>query len=276
MLTKLGTFLLSSILATMTILLNITLMFNLLTFTDIEFIFNQSLFNISLGSITLFVWFYILIAGTLLSSLELRLNTITNKHKKLLQTLSSNPLFSYRLFVNYAEVILLFIFPIAVLFWVEITYSSRILLGIISIGIGLSIFLKRINSKNYLHKAVISVISLALIVIINSTILNFFGMEKIPSSSLKARISQNNILQNLQAYSIQHPLFQLNNSPTSTTISIYKILLSIPQIGLNLGYRIASIPNEQIAIESKESYYTIYDQFNKTLLKIKRAKDSVK
>jgi len=273
MLTKLGTFLLSSILAVITIWFNITLIFNLLEFDDIEIIFNQSLFDISFESLILFAWFYILIAGTLLSNLELRLNMITNRHKKLLQTLSSTPLFSYKLLMYYSEVILVFILPIALLFWTEITYSSRILLGIVSVGIGLSIFLKRIENEDHLQKVLISVISLAFIVIINSSVINLFGIEKIPDTTLKARISGEDILQNVQAYSIKNPSFQLSSNQSGSATSIYKILLSIPQLGLYLGHRIASISNEEIQIKSESNCYTIYDQFNKTLLKIKREKD---
>ncbi len=273
MLTKLGTFLLSAILAVTSIWLNMTIIFKILSFEDIEMILNQSLFNISLESILLFGWFYILIAGTLLTNLELRFSTITNQHRKLLQTLSSSPLFSYKLIKYYGEVILVFILPLALLFWTEITYSSRLLLGLISIGIGMGLFIHRIESENQLQKILLSLISLTIIVVVNSGIMNIFGLERIPATTLKARIDGNNILQNIEAQEINSPSFQLSSDQNNNLTSVYKIIASIPEIGLHLGHRVATIPNKEIEIKAVNDYYTISDQYNQTILKIKREKD---
>jgi len=273
MLTKIGTFLLSAILAVFTIWLNTTIIFNIITFEDIQTILNQSLFNISFATIVLFTWFYVLIAGTLLSNLELRLNTITNRHKQILQTLSSTPLFSYRLIIYYTEVLLVFILPLAILFWTEVTYSTRLLLGLLSISLGVGLFILRLQHQPPLHRLLITILSLSVVLIINSSAINLLGFDHIPASTLKARIHGEKILQDLEAQSIQSPAFQFNSSLNNAQMAVYKIIASIPQIGLHLGHRVATLPNEEIEIKVQNDHYTIYDQYNQTLLKIKREKD---
>ena len=270
MLTKMGTFLLSSTLALLTIGINISIILLLLPNGDMEMIFNHTLFNTSLSNIALFVWFYILISGTLLSNLELRLSIITSRHKKLLQNLVSTPLFSYNLFKYYSETLLVFIFPVALLFWTEITYSSRILLGIISIGIGFSLFMHRLESQTTIQRVTTSLISLIAILSINISVVNLFGIEKIPATHVKARISHHEILLDLQANSINQPSFQFSSNQYNANTSVYKILFSVPQIGLHLGHRVATIPNQAITIKASQEQYTVEDQYNKTLLTLER------
>lgn len=273
MLTKIGTFLLSAILAVFTIWLNTTIIFHVIAFEDIQTIFNQSLFHVSFGAIVLFTWFYVLIAGTLISNLELRLNTITNRHKQILQTLSSTPLFSYRLLIYYTEIVLVFILPIAILFWTEVTYSTRLLLGVISIAIGVTLFIHRIKNQPPLHKMLITVLSLSVVLIINSSAIGLFGLESIPASTLKARIHGENILTDVEAQTIEKPTFQLNSNLSNASTAVYKIIASIPALGLHVGHRVATIPNDEIEIEVRKDHYTISDQYNTPLLKIKREED---
>ena len=270
MLTKMGTFLLSSILALLTIGINISIILLLLPNRDMEMIFNYTLFNTSLSNIALFVWFYILIAGTLLSNLELRLSIISSRHKKFLQNLASTPLFSYNLFKYYSETLLVFIFPVALLFWTEITYSSRLLLGLLSIGTGFSLFIYRLESQTAMQRVTTSLISLIAIFVINISVVNLFGIEKIPATHVKARISNHEVLLDLQANAINRPSFQFSTNQYNANTSVYRVLFSIPQIGLHLGHRVATIPNQAITIKASQEQYTVEDQYNKTLLTLER------
>nr|MCH9741381.1 hypothetical protein [Campylobacterota bacterium] len=266
MITKQGTFLLASILALFSIWFNITIMTALLPFDDVEMIFNNSLFSISLESMALFVWFYILIAGTLLINLELRLSSLAHQHKKLMQKVTNSPLFNQNLLKHYSELLLVFILPVALLFWTEITYSTRVLLGAFSIVAGFMIFIHRLHIHNGLQKILVSTVSLITVLVVNSIVINLFGIEKIPATSVKARISKSQILHDFEAQSMSNPSFQLSSNQQNSHTSIYKIVTSVPQLGLHLGYRVATIPNESIEIKTTDEHYTIHDQYNNTLV----------
>ena len=72
----------------------------------------------------------------------------------------------------------------------------------------------------------------------------------------------------MEAKNIEKPLFQLSNNPKNGKTDVYKIVASIPIIGLNLGYRVATIPNREFTIKSTDAKYTVYDEYNNQKLLI--------
>ena len=270
MLTKIGTLVLAAILALITMGVNLTVLIYILPSEDIEFIFNQNLFRGALSSSAMFVWFYILIAGTVVTNLSLKLGTIARKHQQLIRTLKTTPLFGKNVVKHYSELLLIFILPIALLFWIEITFSTRVLLAIISMSVGVGIFIERLKIELLLKRVASSVALLITVMVINISFINTFGFEMLPSDSLKVRIAGDTISHNRQAINISHPNYQINGSKQSRDASLYKIISSIPQIGLHIGYRIATVPNETIVIKATNSQYTVENQYQKRLFSIQR------
>lgn len=271
MLTKIGTVVLAAILAFITMGVNLTVLLYILPSEDIEFIFNQNLFRGALSSSAMFVWFYILIAGTVVSNLSLKLKTIAKKHQQLIiRTLKTTPLFGKNVVQHYSELLLIFILPIALLFWIEITFSTRVLLAIISMSVGVGIFIERLKIELLVKRVATSVALLITVMVINVSFVNTFGFDMFPSDSLKVRIAGDTILNNRQATEIAHPNYQINGSKQSREASLYKIVSSIPQIGLHIGYRIATVPNETIVIKATDTQYTVENQYQKRLFNIPR------
>ena len=271
MLTKLGTLVLTAILALITLVVNLTTLIYILPSEDIEFIFNQNLFRDALSSSVMFVWFYILVAGTVVTNLSLKLETVAKKHKELIRTLRSSPIFRKNLIKHYSELLLIFILPIALLFWIEVTFSTRALLAIISMSIGVWIFIDRLNIEFLLKRVASSVALLITVMVINISFVNTFGFDMLPSSdNLKVRIAGNTIGHNAQATDIAHPSYQINSSKRSREASLYKIVSSIPQIGLHIGYRIATVPNETIVIKATDTQYSVENQYEEKFLNIPR------
>ena len=271
MLTKAGTFILSALLAIFSIWVNLNILFYILPSADIELIFNQNLFRGSLASSAMFIWFYILTAGTVVANLSLRLDTIIKKHKKVIQRLKRTPLFELNLVKHYSEVLLIFILPIALLFWIEITFSTRALLAIISMSVGVIIFIDRLKIEFLLKRVASSVALLITVMVINISFVNTFGFDMLPSSdNLKVRIAGDTISHNRQAINVAHPNYQINSSKRNRDASLYKIVSSIPQIGLHIGYRIATVPKETIVIKATEEHYTVENQYQKRLFTIQR------
>ncbi|MCK5854552.1 MAG: hypothetical protein KAG56_04975 [Sulfurovaceae bacterium] len=269
MLTKAGTFVLSAILGIFTIWVNLNILFYILPVADIELIFNQNLFRGSLASTAMFVWFYILIAGTVVANLSLRLDTIVKNHQKLMQTIKRTSLFEFNLFKHYSELLLLFILPIALIFWTEITFSTRVLLSIISMSMGVGFLIQRLNIELLKKRVITSMGILFTVMLINISFVNIFGVEMIPSNSLKVRIAGDTIRHNLESISIKHPSYQIN-SAINRDISLYKIVSSVPQIGLHIGYRIATVPNETIVVKATQEQYTVENQYQERLFTIQR------
>jgi hypothetical protein len=270
MLTKVGTFVLSAILAIVTILININILFYILPSEDIELIFNNNLFRSSLASSMMFLWFYILIAGTVVANLSLRVGTIIRQHQRLIHKLKNSPLFGYNLFKHYSELLLIFILPVALLFWTEITFSTRVLLSIISMSAGVSIFIQRLNIEVLLKRVSASVAILLMVMVINISFVNIFGIDTVPSNNLKVRIAGDTILHEQQSGSIGHPSYQITSSKRNNNASLYKIVSSIPEIGLHIGYRIATVPNETIVVKATQDHYTVENQYQERLFTIQR------
>jgi len=267
MLTQIGTLSLSFILAIVSILLNATIILILLPQEDVEIVMNSVIFSTSISNIFIFMWFYILITGTLLSNLDFHIKKLYSKPKQLIYTLTNNLIISN----SFIEIILIFILPIAFLFWIDITYSFRILLGILSIGVGLTLFIHKLIINNYPNRLSTIAITSFLVLIINAIVIESIGVERIPNTNIKARISGEQILLDLQAQNIKYPSFQLSNDRKNGTTTIYKIVASIPQIGLHIGHRIGTIPNQSITIEATKTQYTISDQYNnKRLISLDR------
>jgi hypothetical protein len=212
-------------------------------------IINIAIFSSSINNIFLFAWFYVVVAVTLLLNLDFHIDKISN-------------IFSTHSLEYFIEMILIFILPVAFLFWTDITYSFRILLGVISITIGLSIFIQKLVTESMTQKVLASIVYTVVIFIINSTIINSFGLDRIPDTSVKARISGDKILLNMEAKNIENPSFQLSNNPQNSKTNVYKIVVSLPSIGLNLGYRVATIPNREFSLKTTNAQYTVYDQYN--------------
>jgi len=257
LLTNIAIFFLTFILAVVSIGLNIVLIGSLLPNEDIEIIMNRTLFSSSIGTIIVFMWFYILMAETLISDIKLQVNALA-------QRVTSSRILS--LPQHFIEMLLIFIIPIAFLFWTEITYSFRVLLSAISVSIGLSLFIHRLIDHTILQKVVVTTLSLVAIFAINSTVINLFGIKRIPAQYTKARMDGDNILLNLQAKNIENPSFQLSGNEQNNQLTVYQIFASIPQIGLHLGHKVANLPNKEITIKSSKAQYTVHDQYNNQLL----------
>ncbi len=270
MLTKAGTFILSALLAIFSIWVNLNILFYILPSTDIELIFNQNLFRGSLVSSAMFIWFYVLIAGTVVANLSLRLGTVIKQQQRLIQKLKRTPLFGINLLKHYSELLFIFILPVALLFWAEITFSTRVLLSIISMSAGVGIFMQRLNIELLLKRVATSIAVLLTVIAINISFLNIFGVETLPSDNLKVRIAGDTVRHNGQSKSIGYPNYQINSFKNNKNASLYKIVSSIPQIGLHIGYRITTIPNETIVVKATQEQYTVENQYQKRLFTVQR------
>jgi hypothetical protein len=258
MLTQIGTIASIFILSSISIILNILLIMFFIPSQDVEMIMSMAMFSSTINNIFLFAWFYIIVAVTLLSNLDFSLNRISN-------------ILSTHSFEYFIEMILIFILPIAFLFWTNLTYGFRILLGVMSVIVGLTIFIQKIESESRTQKILASIVYIVVIFIINSTIVNSFGMDRISDTNIKARIDGDKILLNLEAKNIKNPTFQLSNNPRNGRTDVYKIFASIPILDLNLGYRVATIPNGELTIKNNSETYTVYDQYNhKKLLTLEK------
>jgi len=257
LLTQIGTLSLTFILAMVSIFINATMIFILLPQEDVEVIMNSIIFSTSISNIFIFLWFYFLIAGTLLSNLDFHIRELYSKPKQIIYTIN-NLIISN----SFIEIILIFILPIAFLFWVDITYSFRVLLGILSIGMGLTLFMHKLIINNIPNRLYSIALTSFFVLVINAVVVGSIGIDRIPDTNIKARISGNQILLNLEAKNIKYPSFQLSTNRKNGTTTIYQIFASIPQIGLHLGRKVGTIPNQNITIEATKTEYTISDQYN--------------
>jgi hypothetical protein len=258
-LTRLGTIALIFIVASLSIIINTVLIVSFISNEDIDNIINIAIFGSTVNNMFLFAWFYIIVAITLLMNLDFDMNKISH-------------LFTISFLEYFIEMLLIFILPVAFLFWTDVTYGFRILLGVISVSVGLSIFVQRMSKDSkILQKASATLIYIAVIVIVNSTIVNSFGIDRIPETGVKASIGENKILLNMEAKNVENPLFQLSNNLRNGKTSVYKIIASIPLVGLNLGYKIATIPSREFTIKRNNAQYTVYDEYNhQELLKLEK------
>jgi len=122
--------------------------------------------------------------------------------------------------------------------------------------------LQRVEIDSVVEKVMVASVYLALILIINVTVINSFGIDKIPAKSVKARIDGNNIFLNTEASNIESPMFELSSDPFNSRTVVYKVLASIPLLGLNIGYRVATLPKVNFVIKGNNAQYTVYDQYN--------------
>ena len=252
LLTKIGTFTLTLILALMTILLNSIFITMLLPIEDVEMAINYLFFTTSLGTISLFVIFYLIIATTTVVNMNIDINYILYRQKKLIKQIFS-------ISEYYIEIIFISVLPITLLFWTDITYSFRVLLGLLSIGIGMGMFILKMEIERLQQKILLSTLSTIAILVVDSALIYLLGMHTLPTNSI------------IETKNTDKHLFQLSSSKYSDDIIVYQILASIPQIGLQIGHKVASIPNQEITIHATQSQYTIHDQYNdKVLLTLDR------
>jgi hypothetical protein len=250
LLTKMGTFALTSILAIITILLNSIVITMILPNNKIESILNRILYNASIETISLFILFYIIIAST--TVLNMHINYILYRQKKIIEHL-------FTISEYYIEIIFISVLPVALLFWTDITYSFRVFLGMLSIGVGMSMFILKMDIKKLQQKILLSTLSAVAILVVDGAVIHLLGVDSLPSNSV------------IESKSIDNHHFQLSSRRDSDEIMIYQILASIPEIGLQIGHKIASIPNREIIVEASKSQYTIHDQYNdKVLLTLDR------
>ena len=270
LITKTGTFLLGSILALFTLWLNSGAILSLISKQDIDLILNNFIFTHTVQEFAFVILGYIIVAGLFVSSLDLHPSLIANRRKSLFFSFYPN-IFSKLMLHDYIiEFILVFILPFLVLFWTDITFSTRLILALLSITIGVSLFFHKLSIPFLHQRLVFSFLSLTAIAVINGTIFNIIGIQNIPASTLKSRISPTEILYDIEADKISNPSFQLTYNEHYQETLIYKILASFPSIGIYLGYKIDSIPTDNIRIESAQDRYTVYDQFNKELTHINK------
>ncbi len=176
MITKVGIIGLIFIASIISFFLNsffLSILLPLLPSENVDLVVNTAIFSSFLNNIFLFIWFYVLIAESVLLNLDF----------SRIQSLFSKSILEY-----FIEVLFIFILPILFLFWSDITYSFRLFLGVISIGTGLFLFLQRVEIDSVVEKVMVASVYLALILIINVTVINSFGIDKIPAKSVKARI----------------------------------------------------------------------------------------
>ena len=240
LLTKISAFALTFILSIITILVNSTILSMLIPVEDIDTVINSTLFSTSIGTVALFILLYIIIAGTTVANLNI--NYILYRQKEFIQQI-------FTLSEYYIEVLFLFVIPVILLFWTDITYSFRTLLGLISIGVGMSILIPKIKIE---HRILLSTLSIIAVFLINGAVENLINMNSTP------------ITNTIQANNEEKQLFQLSENVDGVTV--YQILLSIPQIGIYLGHKVATIPKREISIEVSKSQYTIHDQYNDRVL----------
>jgi hypothetical protein len=246
-----GTLSLTFILAILSIWLNSTVLGAIISYNDIELIMNKTLYGNYIGVVTLFVWFYVVIAGTVLSNVKFKFETIALKHREIIASLSPNRLKSSTLLEHFMEVLFIFILPIMLMFWIDITYSFRILLALISIAIGIYIYIHSLGIKKRLEKLSLSILSFLAILTINSGMMNLFGLDNIPARDMKNSIYLD---------------YQFSDNRLENKTEVYNIIASIPEIALYIGHRVATIPNREITIESSRSQYTVYDEYNRNRL----------
>jgi len=245
MITQLGTVSLTFILSVVSILFNTIIILWLLPKEDIEIVINNTIFSSSISNLFLFLWFYIIVSGLLLSNLDFRINTLYKKPKQILYRLSSNFAISNQFLNHLIEVALIFLLPILLLFWTEITYSFRILLGIFSILIGTSLSIHRLKKEN--QNLVAIILYSGVVLLINGVVISSISIDNIPNS---------------KGDNINNSTFQLAKNRENGTTTIYKISASIPQVGLYIGHKVGTLPNRQIVIKKTDTKYTIYDQYN--------------
>jgi len=256
MITKIGVMGLIFVASIISFFLNGLFLAIFLPSKDIDIVVNTTIFGSFLNNLFLFIWFYVLIAESVLLNLN-----FSKLHS----------LFSKNILEYFVETLFIFILPILFLFWSDVTYSFRILLGMISIGIGLVLFLQRVEIDSILEKVMVTGLYIAIIFIVNITVVNSFGIDKIPARTIKARIKGNNILLNSEASNIQNPIFELSSDPFNSQTVVYKILASVPWLGLNIGYKVATLPKREFTIKSNNVQYTVYDQYNnRELLKLSK------
>jgi len=260
LITQIGTISLTFILAIISIFLNTTIIMLLLPQEDIKIVMNNTLYSSSISNMFIFLWFYIVVAGTLLSGLHFY---IKSKPTNILNRLSSKLIIPKNILMYFTEIALVFILPIAMLFWTDITYSFRVLLGVISIAIGLMIYTYRLNieESNNIKLSTIAIYS-TMVLVVNTVVIGSVGLDRIPDTNIKARINADKIMLDLQAKNIKYPTFQLSENQKNGTTTVYQILASIPQIGLHIGHKVATIPNKEIVIKATDTHYTISDQYN--------------
>jgi len=254
MVTKIGVMGLIFVASIISFFLNSLFLVIFLPSKDIDSVVNTAIFGSFLNNLFIFIWFYVLIAESILLNLDF----------SRLQSMFSKNILEY-----FVETLFIFILPILFLFWSDITYSFRIFLGVISISIGLVLFLQRVEIESILEKVMVTSLYISIIFIVNITVINSFGIDKIPARTIKARIEGNTILLNSEASNIQNPMFELSSDPFNSKTVVYKILASVPLIGLNIGYRVATLPKVNFVIKSNNTQYTVYDQYNnQELLKL--------
>jgi len=254
MITKVGVVGLIFIASILSFFLNGLFLAIFLPSENINTIIDTAIFSSFLNNIFLFIWFYVLIAESVL--LNLGFSKLQN-------------LFSKNILEYFVEILFIFILPIIFLFWSDITFSFRVFLGIVSTGIGLVLFLQRVEIETILEKVMVTILYVAVIFIVNITVVSGFGIDRIPATTVKARIDGANILLDTEASNIQNPMFELSSDPFNSKTVVYRILASVPLLGLNIGYRVATLPKVDFIIKSSNSQYTVYDQYNnRELLKL--------
>jgi hypothetical protein len=121
-------------------------------------------------------------------------------------------------------------------------------------SIGMSIFIPKIETDKIEQKILVSTLSILAVILINGAVVNLVNMNSRPITST------------IQVKSNEKELFQLSNNIHNSSINIYQIVLSIPQIGLYLGHKVATVPNRNISIETSKSQYTVHDEYNNKIL----------
>ena len=270
LITRTGTFLLGSILALFTLWLNSGAIFSLISKQDINLILNNFILTHTIQEFVFIVLGYIIAAGIFISSLNLDPSLVINRDKNLFFSFYQNTFSKLMLHDYIIESILVFVLPFLVLFWTDVTFSTRLILALFSIAAGLFLFFHKLYIPSLKQRLLFSFLSLLAIIVINGTIFNAIGIQNIPASTLKSRINSTEILYDNEANKISNPLFQLAYNKHHQETLIYKILASFPSMGIYLGYKIDSIPTDNIRIESAQDRYTVYDQFNKELTRINK------
>lgn len=270
MITRTGTFLLGVILALFTLWLNSSVIFSLLIDQDIQMLLNHFILTRSVPEFGLMIIGYIMAAGLFVQSLNLDPSFAMDRRRSFFFSLYPNTLSKLLIQDYLIELILVFALPFLLLFWDDLTFSTRLVLATISTIIGMTLFFHKLSIPLMQQRLVFSLLSVTAIVIINGTVFNLIGMHNIPASHLTSRISSTEILYDGDARKMHNPAFQFANNGKSDETTIYRILATLPDLGIYLGYKIDAVPSDSVRIESTHDQYTVYDKFNQELTHIKK------
>jgi len=263
MLTSIGVFLLGLILSLVTIWFNIHVIIFLMGEKDI---YDSMILGVSFNALTIFGWFYVIVTGVIVHGILY--HETRTAHSSLYDLIINHKNFYKNILNGSLMVLFLFLIPLAVLFIEEISYDFRVLIALVSLGIGFWFIYKKttllVSEKSLFYTTTLVLLMMLSIIIIHATIIMAVGYEKIPAKYMEARVSKENIKMQKSAINFSSPSYQIDRDENSllkqsqNKFYIYKSIFFLPIIELNLGYKIDDINGTKIEVkENKNGAYII-------------------